>query len=105
MTSAWPVVLACAELFFLLVRTKDIQIIFKNSYQLTSRERVLVKRGLRRSLLLEMVVFVPASVMLVMVVLLPSLIRAGLPSWFGSDQAFYGALGILSYGFPFAIVK
>ncbi len=101
--------LCTAELFVFLVRNREIQVIFKKAKQRTVPERYQVEHGLVRSLILEFILFVPASVTLVYVVLRPFLenIFANILLVKSGDVriAFYGVLGIVSYGFPFATIR
>lgn len=94
-----------AFLFFLIARSQEITIVLKESSQRTSDEEYRVKRGLRRSLILEIFMFVPVSALLI-ILITPLL----LPFTQIEDQeqkryAWYTLLGIVSYGFPFAAIK
>lgn len=88
-----------AFLFFLIIRSKDITVVLKKSSQRTEGEEFRVKRGLRRSLFLEIFIFVPASALL-MVLITPLLF-----SFDNKSYAWYSLVGIVSYGFPFAAIK
>jgi NADH:ubiquinone oxidoreductase subunit 5 (subunit L)/multisubunit Na+/H+ antiporter MnhA subunit len=102
----WGVTLLCAELFMVLVRTNEIHIVFRSKKQRTDEEQKQIARGLRKSLSLEILLFVPASVLLGLIILLPLLWgRFGLTTD-GSHQIwFYGLLGIASYNFPYAAIR
>lgn len=97
----------CAELSFILVRSQDIQIILKSQMQRTNIEQYQVDRGLGRSLLLELLLFVPASVTLVLFIaplLSDYIIKAEEPTS-SQHRMFYALLGMISYGFPFATLR
>jgi hypothetical protein len=98
----------CAELFMLLMRARELTVLIKKQIQRSPVEREQVERGLLRSVLLEAVLFVPASVILVLVIVRPLAQLLPLPGVFSTNpgsQALYGLLGILSYEFPFALVR
>ena len=98
----WQLTFISAELFFLLVRSNDLKNLAKRKEQRTAREQNRVTRGLLRSLLVECVVFVPASAVLLLL-LAPAVVPAGMPA--ERIAALYAAFGIASYGFPFGAVK
>ncbi len=92
----------------LLMRTREITVLIKSDSQRTPVEQHEVERGLCRAVLLEGCVFLPASVLLVLVVVRPLILLMPLSSIFypeTASQALYGLLGILSYQFPFAVVR
>lgn len=95
-----------AELLCLLVLSGEIRIICKRPSQRSSSEQKQVERGLPRSILLELLLFVPVSVALALLVVRP-LLKGMLPqlSLFQEPATFYSLLGVASYGFPFATVK
>ena len=99
------ITLGCAELLFLLVRSKNILIAVKRENQRSTSEKLEIKQGLCRALWLEGLVFVPASSVLAILVIKAFLTKAGLPAWIGNQQSFDGLLGIASYGFPFATLR
>jgi len=92
-----------AELVFILARSRDIVVVIKSKQQRTNEEQHQVGRGLLRSLFLEAFIFVPASALLLCLIV-PSLVPN---HWFEGNriQAFYSILGVVSYGFPFATFK
>ena len=94
----------CAWLLFLIVRSEDITVVVKSKDQRTGDEQKRVARGLLRSTLLEVFLFVPASATIVLLIaplLLPERLNvASIP-----QVGLYGALGLVSYGFPFASVR
>lgn len=103
LVSPWFVMLGCAELLLLLVSSNEIKIVCKSARTRTAGERRRIENGLRRSLLLEATVFVPASTILVLVVVRPWLV-----SKFGmspDSPQLNGLLGVISYGFPFAALR
>jgi|GEM_PF-4122206 len=93
--------LMSAELFFFLLRANDLKILVKQDRQRTLQEQARVTRGLRRSLLLECLLFVPASAVLLL--LLVPLVAPVVPS--ARLRAFHALLGLVSYGFPFGAVR
>jgi len=102
----WLIILLASELFLVITRSREITILVKKPTQRTEEEQKNVERGLFRSILLELLLFVPASVVLVLL-LLP-LARNKFVSFFtspGSWMAAYSLVGLISYGFPFAAVR
>jgi hypothetical protein len=100
----------CAELFLIVVRSAQIQVIVKPEKQRTATEQTQIKRGMARSVLLEAIVFVPASVALVFITVRPLLllsetIRIRTVTDPNLSLAFYGSLGLVSYGFPFGVLQ
>jgi hypothetical protein len=107
LSPTWAVTIVSSELFLVIVRSRDISILAKNQSQRTDDEQSQVSRGLMRSLILELVLFVPASAILVLLIF-PPLAAAKFSSAFVSRDAivaFYTGLGIMSYGFPFAAFR
>lgn len=94
------VAVVSAELLLLIVRAADVVILAKSASQRTAREQHRVDRGLFRGILLEAVVLVPASVTLLLL-LSPWVIGR----FVSKVPETYAALGLISYGFPFATVK
>lgn len=97
----------CAELTLVLVRTREFLVLAKNPQQRQKHEQKQVDGGLGRSVLLEAILFVPCSVVLVLLVIRPLVVPM-----FHSYRAFpaselfaYSLLGCISYGFPFATVR
>lgn len=101
------VTLACAELFLVLVRYREINIIAKKRSQRTPAEQRETGRGLGRALLLELLVFVPASVMLMWIAVRPWFVKISIVRWASAGSAVLADawLGIISYAFPFATVR
>jgi len=102
----WLITLAASELFFIIVRSRDITVLFKKTTQRTEQEEKSVERGLLRAILGELLLFVPASNALGLL-LLP-LIRGKFDSAFSSPDtslSVYALVGLVSYGFPFAAVR
>lgn len=100
----WAITVLCAELFLILARTNEIKALFKNRGQNTREDRII--GDLRTSLVLELLLFVPASALLVLVTLPPMLwIRFKPPTDQSLLFSIYGLLGITSYGFPFAAIR
>ena len=99
-------ILLGAELFFLISRSRDILVALKGRRQRTPAEQNRVARGLIRSIGLEALLFVPASAFLLSMLKPLALSTAYLDS-IGSGQrtAIHTAVGLVSYGFPFATVK
>jgi hypothetical protein len=100
--------LGCAELFMLLAHGPEVKILFKKDSQLSSKERKEIEGGLARSVLVDGIVFVPASIVLMLIIIRPMLLTflpwarftASLPS-----NSMSGLLGIIGYQFPFITVK
>jgi hypothetical protein len=111
--AGWQIVgvmVLCAELMLIIVRAAQIQIVVKPDVQRSASERTMMHRGLARSLILEAIVFVPASVVLVFVTIRPLALLAEpirIRTAASSDlsMAFYGGLGLGSYGFPFGFFR
>src|SRR5271165_3956691 len=100
--------LVCAELFMVLTRTREITILLKADSQRMPRERQEVARGLGRALVLEGVIYLPASVSLVLIIVRPLVLLLPFAGPFSRGTAGYalsGLLGLLSYQFPFAAVR
>ncbi len=94
----------CAWLFFLVFRSGDITTIVKSKKQRTPDEQKRVSGGLLRSILLEVFLFVPASATIILVIV-PLLLRHTLEVSTLPQVRLYGALGLVSYGFPFVGVR
>ena len=95
-----------AILLCILVRSQDITIVLKRKSQRTPNEQKKVDRGLGRSILLELLIYVPVSGTLVLLGVAP--ILTGPFSDQNSLQkgvTFNTLLGIASYGFPFASLR
>ena len=99
--------LTSAELLVLILRSKDILVLVKTRQQRTPTEQKEVDRGLMRSIILEMLLFVPASVLLFSLICRPyALTFSRIRSLAAiSNHAFDGLLGIMSYVFPFATFR
>lgn len=100
--------LVCAELFLVIVRTREITVLVKSDSQRTIVERREVARGLCRSIVLEMCIFIPVSVFLVVVIVRPFLLLLPALSGFRTEplrSALSGAIGVVSYQFPFATIR
>jgi TPP-dependent indolepyruvate ferredoxin oxidoreductase alpha subunit len=96
--------LLTAEMFFVLVRNREIVIIAKTKKQRNSREQDEVDRGIARSILLEAFMFVPVSAGLALLTF-PALMTHVAYLRAIPDQTLHASLGIISYGFPFAAVR
>jgi hypothetical protein len=104
------IMLLCAELLLILARSSQLQALAKPENQRTTSERLDIKRGMGRSILLEAAIFVPTSVVLVYITVRPILLlNETLRVTTALNQslalAFYGSLGLTSYGFPFGAMK
>jgi hypothetical protein len=100
--------LFCAWLFSFLISSPEITVLIKKNSQLTPSERKAKEKGLLRSIVLQTVLFVPASVFLVLLIVRPILAVSPVALAFITASAKFsasGLLGILSYQFPFAAVK
>ncbi len=82
----------CAELFLCIARSQQITIILKKETQRTEAENKEVRNGIRRSLLWEVFLFVPASVGLFLLTIFP-LISHRFPQINGKDL-WYASYGI-----------
>jgi len=103
MFDGWPnesFVYLSATLLLFLVRSRDLTILVKSRKQRTEDEQKEVDRGMLRSIMLEVVVFVPASATLALLVILP-LLESKIPD----SRAGYAMVGLASYGFPFAAIR
>ena len=95
-----------SELMLLLVRSGDITVLAKSPTQRTKVEQKRVENGLGRSILLEMSAFVPASVVLVFLCLRPFVLHSSFVSSLSvSPYALNSLLGVMSYGFPFGLLR
>lgn len=94
----------CAELFFLVLRSSDITLALKKKEQRSEKENSKVQNGLVRSLVLEAFLFIPASVSLFLLAIFPLIIDT-LLKINPSKIAWYGAIGLIAYGFPFLAVR
>ncbi len=63
---SWLVMFFSAELIFLLMRKKDIEILLKKESQRKPEEQYQVERGLLRSVIFESVLFVQTSATLML---------------------------------------
>jgi hypothetical protein len=98
----WVFTFVTAELLFLLVRSQDFKNIVKKDQQRTARERHRLSRGLVRAIMLDMLVFVPASCTLLLLLSTLIVFRQEEPM---HVRASYATLGLVSYGFPFAALR
>ncbi len=101
-----PIIIAfvCSVLFFLLIRSQDVIIIFKTKTQRTERENFLIEHGLRRYLFIELFILLPASITLFRLIIFP-LIRDKLLQINSNISAWYALMGVVAYGFPFATIR
>jgi hypothetical protein len=109
-TAAWILTLACAELFGVLVRRRELLILFKQIPQRTDRENKQVAAGIGRSLVLEAVLFIPVSATPAHLILQPWILalepfREMASTSLHGNLSFCGIMGIVSYGFPFASLR
>ncbi|HVS83922.1 MAG TPA: hypothetical protein VHE60_19470 [Pyrinomonadaceae bacterium] len=107
----WVYAFIGAWLYFLVNRSRDIQIALKAQRHLKPDESRRINRGLKRSITLECLVFVPVSTTLLLFLtplVTPTKIQSWLSTQYDSPQAriaLYVLLGLISYGFPFAAVR
>lgn len=101
------VTLACAELILVLGRYREINVLAKKRSQRTPAEQRELGRGLGRALLLDLLVFVPAAVILVWITIRPWFMQFSIVRWASAGSAYLpdAYLGIISYVFPFATVR
>jgi hypothetical protein len=104
-SSYLQVTFVSAELIFMLSRSADILIAVKSQRQRTPEERGRIGRGLIRSIVVEALVFVPASATLLY--LSAPLLAARLLETADSATrvATHTVMGVVSYGFPFVVLK
>lgn len=104
-TSSQLVVAVSAELYLMITRSREITVLVKQRSQRTTKEQIEVNRGLLRAVMLEALVFVPASAALVLMAIIPFcgdwIAKAGQ----GHQMGCYALLGVVSYGFPFAVTR
>jgi len=107
----WVYAFFGAWLYFIVNRSRDIQIALKAKRHLTPEESKRINRGLKRTIILECIVFVPVSTTLLLF-LTPLLTPTKIQSWLSTQYdsrrariALYVLLGLISYGFPFAAVR
>jgi len=95
------------ELLLILARQREIVVMCKKPDQRTKLERYQVGRGLRRSLLLEVGLFVPVSVVLMLLIVRPLLLDKTVVKSLATNYplSFCALLGTISYGFPFAALR
>jgi hypothetical protein len=94
------ITLVAAELMALLTRSTDVTILFKSSSERGDAENERVRRGLRKELLLDFILYVPASVALILLT-----IRLMLPVDFMAKAYSHAVLGTIAYAFPYAVFK
>jgi hypothetical protein len=97
----------CMSSFLVIVKSPEITIMFKKQSQRSPVEQQRAERGLGRSLLLEILLFVPVSVALVLLAVAPFLMGF-IPKLIALPHgrvAFYSLLGTISHGFPFAAFR
>jgi hypothetical protein len=100
--------LVCAWLFSFLMSSREITVLIKKDSQLSISERKEKGRGLLRCIVLQTILFVPASVFLMLLIVRPVLVMSPVAFAFKTTPASIstaGLLGILSYQFPFAAMK
>lgn len=97
------ILLSSAESILILSRAKDIIIIFKKTSQRTEEESLRIHRGLKRSLILEIVLFTPISATLIALITPVSAINERFPNL--NITNIYTMLGIISYGFPWRVIR
>jgi len=96
-----------AELLMIILRARDITVLLKTKQQRTAKEQKEVSQGLLRSIALEMLLFIPASVTLFAWICRPFALTVERIKVLASTpgHAFDGLLGIISYVFPFAVFR
>jgi hypothetical protein len=101
------IALAASDLSVLLVRYRELNILIKSKQQRSPLEQQETERGLFRSVVLELLLFAPASVTLMCMAMRPVLLKV--PFFLSLQEtspiSFYSWLGILSYGFPFVALR
>lgn len=102
-----------AVLYALLYRGRDITVLIKSEQQRNEQEQAAVEGGLLRSLLVEFLALIPASSLLFFLILplffkitrFGDTLQATLAGDFWLLLAFYVGAGMVSYNFPFVLVK
>lgn len=102
-----------AELYALLRLRKDIIVLAKSQKQRSEKEQESVEKGLLRRLLVDFLLLTPAGAVLFFIILplflkftgFGDVIQSALVGDFRIRLAFYGMAGIVSYDFPFVLVK
>ena len=93
-----------AYLFYSVTHSNNILNILKKEGQRTEEEQLEIRRGLIRSFILELLLFVPASIFLLRLLVFPFLsqtllnINSELSLW-------YAVMGVIGYGFPFGLFR
>src|SRR5262249_54878539 len=82
----------------------EIIIILKSDSQRTQVEKTSIKRGLKRSLIMELLLFVPVSVLL-LIFITPAAFLYKITDDQLSPPTLYAFIGMISYGFPFSTIK
>jgi hypothetical protein len=99
--------LICALLFYILLKRPAILALAKSSGERTETEIKLVRHGLLTSIVWDMSLFVPASVVLMRILIAPWVLRQ-LPLSAMSPEltmSVHGLMGIASYPFPFVPIR
>ena len=106
MTLKHPILLSilCGELYFLIFNQQRVKTIVKTTAQRTKEENSQIKRGLRRSLILEALIFVPLTIVLFYFTVFP-LVLSKLIQIHPDITVWYAVMGIIAYNFPFVILK
>lgn len=106
MASQYPllVMIFCGELYFIVLKQAQILKVCKVESQRTKKENKQIEQGLRRSLLLEAIIFAPVSIILfryaILPLLFPTLIQLN-----PHTNLWYGLMGIAGYNFPFVLSR
>lgn len=100
--SVWTLI--AAETLLILTRSRTITVLVKSKTQRSRLEQHEVERGLLRSLLVEFLLLVPASCFLLLAVA-PVIPKLATPGDYRTEMARSALLGMISYGFPFALAK
>lgn len=102
-----------AVLFALLARGRVITALIKSKDQRSEEERDLVKGGALRGLIVEFMLLIPVGSFLLFIIL-PLFLKLSkfgdsLQNTLGQDftlrLAFYAVVGVISYNFPFVVVR
>ena len=105
-TNQYPLVVSfvSAYLFYILSRSTDITILVKSEQQRTDTENQEIQNGLMRSIILDLLLFIPASIVLFWLIIFPLIIDQLLQIK-NEQTLWYAFMGITGYGFPFATMR
>ena len=103
--SQYPFLLSLlvSEGVLLLAKNKDLKILFKNHEQRTAQEKKYIKQGLKKSLIVDILLIPISLFILYFLVFIP--LREKIYGISQNVLFSHSVLGLIAYGFPFATVK